>query len=120
MLVPFYNQQQVEQLRLYWRRHGEGGDGDSSRVDTRFVIDVELSRVGRLQLDGLVRPRRLDLVIRSAEPFPRAISREITDVFLTAIEATGMAGTLSLQNRGDFVETTSPNHTAGAEGGLFV
>ncbi len=120
MLVPFYNQQQVEQLRMYWRRGGEDDDGDSSRVDTRFVIDVELSRMGHLQLDGLVRPRRLDLVIRTAEALPSMIRREINDVFTTASEATGMAGTLSFQARGDFVEIAPPSHPSGTEGGLVV
>lgn len=120
MLVPFYNQQQFEQLRMFWRRGGEDGDGDASRTDTRFVIDVELSRMGHLQLDGLVRPRRLDLVIRTATPLPAEVRREINTVYGSASEAVGLSGGLSFQAHGEFIDLSPPRHREGMTEGLVV
>ncbi|HYG87603.1 MAG TPA: hypothetical protein VD978_15195 [Azospirillum sp.] len=79
--------------------------GDEERADaaehdgrgSRFLIDLELSRFGPLQLDGLVRPRRFDLILRSHAPLPPELRAELTDVFADSVSTVGYAGTLSFQ-----------------------
>jgi hypothetical protein len=74
-------------------------DDDKGDTETRFVLDVGLSRLGRIQLDGLIgeRDKRLDLIIRSQQPLPGAMRNDIRDIFINAGEITGMKGGLSFQ-----------------------
>ncbi|HEX9701708.1 MAG TPA: hypothetical protein VGA19_02570, partial [Rhodospirillales bacterium] len=53
--IPFYNGNEIEQIRLHMRRAGDDEeDEEKGRKGNRFVIDINLSRFGRFQLDGLV------------------------------------------------------------------
>lgn len=107
-LVPFYNGTAIEAIRLFMRRRGgreKGKKGDPE--GTRFVVDVELSRLGRLQLDGLVRgkKKRFDLILRTARPLPSEMQQDIRRIFVEAGELTGVAGGISFQaTPANFVE----------------
>lgn len=98
-LVPFFHQQQLEQLRLYLKPYGGDEDEDSGPEGTRFIIDVDLSNLGRMQFDGLVRDdhKRLDLIVRSHEPLPRRMQDDIRTIFEEANELTGVVGGLTFQ-----------------------
>ncbi|MFQ5619338.1 MAG: hypothetical protein ACE5FR_10225 [Rhodospirillales bacterium] len=99
-LIPFHNGAQIERIRLFLRRHGEDGEGGTGgRRGTRFVIDVELERFGRLQLDGLVRARnrRLDLIVRTGSPLPPRMHDDIRRIFRDATELTGIKGAVAFQ-----------------------
>jgi len=56
ILIPFHNGNQIEQIRLYRRSAGEQQDDgeEKGRKGTRFVVELDLARIGRFQLDGLV------------------------------------------------------------------
>ena len=99
-LIPLHNGAQIERIRLFLRRHGEDEEeGAGGRRGTRFVIDVELERFGRLQLDGLVRARnkRLDLIVRTALPLPPQMHDDIRRIFRDATELTGIKGAVAFQ-----------------------
>ncbi len=99
-LIPVHNGAQIERIRLFLRGHGEDEEeGTGSRKGTRFVIDVELDRFGRLQLDGLVRARnkRLDLIVRTATPLPPQMHDDIRRIFRDANELTGITGGVGFQ-----------------------
>jgi hypothetical protein len=80
----------VEPLRLYLRRRESGPERDLA--GQRFVIEAELSRLGAVQLDGLVRGNRLDLVLRSHTPLPQALRDEATALFRSTSAAAGYFG----------------------------
>ncbi len=90
----------VEPLRLYVRRDDDtpeaGDDG------TRFVLEAELSRLGALQLDGLVRQKRLDVVLRSHAPLPPALRAEAASVFRSASAAHGFSGEIAFATVAQF------------------
>ncbi|MEE8280097.1 MAG: hypothetical protein V3R55_05290, partial [Alphaproteobacteria bacterium] len=99
-LIPVHNGDQIERIRLFLRGHGEDEEeGIGDRKGTRFVIDVELDRFGRLQLDGLVRARnkRLDLIVRTAAPLPAQMHDDIRRIFRDANELTGITGGVGFQ-----------------------
>ena len=105
-LIPFYSEQELQQLRLYSRRHGSDDEGDGPS-GTRFVIDVDLSRLGRLQIDGLVRNggKHLDLIVRTEAPLPDEMAGDIRQIFGDAKELTGFTGGIAFQAAPpDFVE----------------
>lgn len=76
---------------------GKGADKDRPPKGSRFVIDVDLSRLGPLQLDGMVRERRFDLILRSRTPLDTGLRDELTGVFSTSVGAVGFAGSLLFQ-----------------------
>lgn len=102
--LPFFDGQQHQQLRFFLRdRHGgardSGAEGDEA---TRFVLDVELSRLGELQLDGLVRDKRFDLILRSRQPLPERMRREISSIFEEASTIAGSRGQVAFQASTDW------------------
>lgn len=110
--MPFLSGGVVEPVRLFVRRppDGEGaaaggGRGDKNN-DHRFVVDLNLSRMGRLQLDGLVRreERLFDLIIRTGAPLDTEIRRDILGIFTNASELVGTKGTVSFQAGGRWLD----------------
>ena len=105
-VIPFNAQTSIEQLRLLTRRPPRDEPGKDSDA-ARFVVDVTLSRLGRIQLDGLVRrkDKRLDLMVRTAAPLPQDMRNDIRRLFTRASEATGINGLLQFEARANgFVE----------------
>ncbi len=74
MVLPFLADAGVQPLRLYLRRGGSAAGGTDE--DTRFVIETEMSRLGAFQFDGMVRGKRLDLVLRSHAPLAPELRQE--------------------------------------------
>ena len=99
--VPMLNGQALEAVQVHVRRvnveDGGGGGGEREARGSRFLLDLELSRFGPLQLDGLVRPQRFDLILRSHAPLPAELNVELSGVFADSLGAMGFTGTLSFQ-----------------------
>ncbi|MCG5243663.1 hypothetical protein MCW82_28205, partial [Azospirillum doebereinerae] len=77
----------------------EGGEGrEKSKPGSRFLIDVDLSRLGPVQLDGLVRPNHFDLILRSHVALPPELRVELIQVFADSVRALGYTGGLSFQS----------------------
>ena len=124
-LIPFFNGADIEQARLFLHPYG-GGDArdEGSPKGTRFIIDVDLSRFGRMQLDGLAQDKdknkRLDLIVRSNEPLPSAMQNDIRTIFREANELIGIEGGLIFQAApANFVEI-APDDEPDAGSDLFA
>ncbi|NQU59231.1 MAG: hypothetical protein HQ513_18525 [Rhodospirillales bacterium] len=98
-LIPINTGAQIEQIRMLMRQHGGDEEDESETSDNRFIIDVELTTFGRLQLDGLVRNngKSLDLIIRSEAPLSETMHNDIRSIFLEAAELTGLKGGVNFQ-----------------------
>lgn len=103
--LPFGEADALGRLQFYVRRGAGdddtaegGGRRGGGRSDTRrFVIDVEFTRLGAMQLDGLVWPGHLDLMLRTRDLLPQRLKAEIGAIFRGSLEAVGFAGTLGFQ-----------------------
>jgi hypothetical protein len=84
------------------RRDDDEEDGDRaadrSAGGTRFLVDVNLSRLGPLQLDGLARPKRLDLIIRSRDALATPLQGELKQIFAGTVAELRLAGDLVFQS----------------------
>lgn len=117
-LIPFGQPPDIQQIRILTRRQARDEDDPQPANDsTRFVIDVDLSNVGRMQLDGLVRDKdkRVDLMVRSDRPLPARMRDEIRRIFAEANDIAGIGGTVGFQSTpANFVEidtkTILPDH----------
>ncbi|GAB6054639.1 hypothetical protein JCM17960_34590 [Magnetospira thiophila] len=110
--LPMFDGQELSQIRLMVRDHPSEDDpkeGRDTQEETRFIIDVDLSRMGRLQMDGLVRPgdRRFDLILRTVSPLAAEVRDHIRELFRDSSEITGFIGGISFQIGGGFVEPPS-------------
>ncbi|SDD94180.1 hypothetical protein [Kordiimonas lacus] len=72
------------------------GEDDENGDAQRFVVEVQFSILGAIQLDGLVRENRFDLAMRSEKPLPAALRHEASDLFNSALAANGYNGQLTI------------------------
>lgn len=98
--LPLSSGAEIEPAQLLMRRHG-GGQQETEKTDpgTRFVVEVSLSKLGRLQFDGLVRDdgKRLDLIVRSDSPLPPSLHGDIRTLFTRSSEISGLRGDVGFQ-----------------------
>lgn len=80
----------------------EGDDAKGAREKTtRFILNLHLSRMGDMQLDGFVQKKRFDLILRSEEKLPATIRQELLQKFTSGLEQTGMDGSMRFQTRAE-------------------
>ena len=100
-LIPLYSEEGLQQVRLFTRKLSDENDDDNENKPkgTRFLIDVNLSKVGRLQLDGIVEKadKRLDMIIRTSNKLPDPMRQDLMQIFIKANEIVGMNGGMSFQ-----------------------
>lgn len=121
-LVPFSSGMGLEQFQMHTRGQFEKGDDGKENKCTRFIIDVSLSRLGRIQLDGFVRGKgkRLDLIVRSDSPLPKKMRRDISKVYIDFTEAVAVSGQITFQADQKFVEISMPQLTDHPNKGIVI
>jgi len=123
--IPLAWQNEVDKLVIY--TSNEDGDANedeqqSKGSKTRFVVDISLSHIGPLQLDGLFSGSlgdasgetrgRLDLVLRTEQGFSKAMKQQMREAYKSALDETHITGELSFQDHTlDWVRIT-PSETA--------
>lgn len=85
-------------VRLYLSRRKPGPE-----EGTRFALEAELSRLGPIQLDGLLRGHRLILVVRSHRGMTPELRQELRGVFQQSIARSGLTGDLSFATAASFL-----------------
>jgi hypothetical protein len=100
--IPLYAQQQFQAMTLYVHhdrdaRQQQSGDSADSNKKLRFLIDMSLSKLGAMQIDGFVQPKKLDMVLRSETLLPDGTHNEMRAAYIKALDAVGYAGTLHFQ-----------------------
>lgn len=101
--LPLWDDGQLQQINLFYRGP-RGGKKDDDKEDngTRFVVEVNFTRLGSCQLDGLVGKGRFDLMVRSHRDLPETARREISGLFAQAREIGKYAGELTFQTASRF------------------
>jgi len=105
----------VERVRVVVRE--TDGDEDARKKGgggTRFLVDLDLSRLGPLQLDGMFRKetRSLEMMIRTHAPLPETMRVDLAGLFANSNAAMNLKGGLSFQ-----VVKKFPDPLAGPAGG---
>jgi hypothetical protein len=121
-LVPFHAGTQIDLVRFFVKqgRHGKNDDDDGTD-GTRFVLDVKLSTLGRMQFDGLLKEKhkRFELIVRSENRLTRTMRDDIRTIFHDAAEMTRTKGGISFKTAPpDFVEIAAAAPTEGPSGVL--
>jgi hypothetical protein len=100
LTLPLMTGAAVQPLRFYLRRRND--EPDAPDEGSRFVLEAELSRLGALQLDGMVRGNRLDVVLRSHAPLPPDLRAEAAGVFRSSSAAHGLTGDIAFATVANF------------------
>jgi hypothetical protein len=113
-ILPFLGQASVRPMRLYRKRHEDKDAGGKSKgkPSERFMLEVELKRMGPLQFDGLIRERRFDLVVRSRDPFAPPLQKLVEQVFQDGLLLTGWSGEIGFSRIGTFPMVPDPESSA--------
>lgn len=98
----------LQQVRLFTKRdRKQRQPGEPEKPDdTRFVLELDLTQLGELQLDGFVRkhPREVqfDMVIRSLLPLSPEIQQDILAIYNASGAIAGFRGGLTFQHVREF------------------
>lgn len=105
--MPFAYGADIDPITLYVHRPPEDEEkGAKGGSEQRFLLEVRMSVLGRIQLDGLVQKEtsRFDLIVRTAQPLPPVMCRDIAGIFAESGQLTGVRGQVSFQSGRSFVE----------------
>ncbi|MBI2234894.1 MAG: hypothetical protein HYU57_07945 [Micavibrio aeruginosavorus] len=104
MAIPMLVQGEIQKIHLYYRHQGGEREEDreeSKERSTRFIFDLNLSRMGDVQLDGLMKGTRFDLILRTHTPFSHTMQAVMRRKYLDVLEAGNLGGDLAFQTRKD-------------------
>jgi hypothetical protein len=100
--IPWQADGRVERIRLVIRE--DAGEDEAARKrkgggGTRFLLDLDLSRLGPLQLDGMFKKesRSFDMMVRTMAPLPEAMRTDLAGLFANTNAAMNLVGSLSFQ-----------------------
>ena len=108
LFFPLAVNGEIQQLRFFLKRDRKQKDNErqNNGDDTRFIIELDLSQMGELQLDGFVRkdPEKLefDLYIRSRTQLDPSLQQDIFSIYNKMAELTGFKGQLAFQTVQEF------------------
>ena len=112
--IPLLTEDGLSQLRLLVRDGGNNAGQDTDEGGVRFIVEVEMSRLGPFQFDGLTRKKHLDLVLRTQQELPKTVRETIRSIFGDTLSALGFSGTIAIRTVDVFpvapVETDVMDH----------
>jgi hypothetical protein len=98
LLMPVFDNGGISQLRLYVQRDGGKEDSeDGEPTGKRFMVDADFTRLGLLQLDGLVSGKRFDLVVRTTAALPDDLRKSINAIYTRSMDTAGFSGQLRFE-----------------------
>lgn len=97
--VPYLDGDKLQQFRFYVHQDNrQPKPGQSERdLARRFLIDVSLTRLGPIQIDGLVNQKKLDLIVRTVNGLPEDLRNDLRVRFAHAMEEVRYTGSLIFQ-----------------------
>lgn len=99
--VPLRHDEHLSQMQFYVRRQRDENekDRDGGKPATRFILNLSLSRMGALQLDGFIQKKSFDMILRTEDRLPFDMRQEIMKRFAAGLEQVHMQGGISFQTR---------------------
>jgi hypothetical protein len=109
-IIPFVTTMGLSQFKLHTQSQSSQKKDSNVANSSRFIIDISLSRIGRIQLDGFLRKKRkrLDLIVRVQQSLPREMRAEISMIYRNLAEKSNISGQITFQTNKKFVEIPIP------------
>lgn len=116
--LPLFWEGEIHKVRIHYKQEQKNTDSPDTQQgkQTRFVFDLNLDRMGKVQLDGLFRLPRLDLIVRTEEAFTQAMQANMRRLYADSLRQTQISGELSFQDSsGQWVTIQSEDGALGLE-----
>lgn len=105
LLFPVYDGKELNQARLHVKKFKEESANQVIQ-GTRFIVELDTSRYGEMQFDGLVRKmmpqKSFDLIIRSHEGLDAETKQGITEIFHSTQEVSRFKGGIEFSTNPQF------------------
>lgn len=107
--IPLLSGSVVEPVSLYLQRPNENefrrAQTDRKQAGVRFAVDINLTRLGKIQLEGLAhrQTRRFDLILRHQNALPPDFDAAVRGIFTQTLTALNYTGTIKVDRTDDFV-----------------
>lgn len=125
-LLPFYDGAQVQMAHAYVKRDLEDGSQKQKKQkeNARFIVEVEMSVFGPVQLDGFMRwpeasaenearpAPQFQLMLKTKKPLPQEVAGELTTLFTDTLAAHGLQGAMQMQVTEQFTQEHKQQHDA--------
>lgn len=105
--MPFLDSadQQIHRLPLYYKEWSDENkpdkDKDRRNKMLRFLFDLKLTRMGKVQVDGYMEDQRLDLILRTETVLSAQMQQSMRGMYKKAVEKSNLTGDLNFQTRLD-------------------
>jgi len=102
--LPMFWEGEIQRVTLYTRHESQNQQdehNDNKNGQTRFVFDLSLTRMGKVQLDGFLKDQRLDLVVRTENAFSQPMQQTMRQAYTGALDQTSLSGDLNFQGSTD-------------------
>ncbi len=112
-IIPFQQDQQIQPIQMLVRHqhtqssHDEKQNKDDQKEvkprNVRFLVNLNLSRLGKTQIDGYLKNKNMDMILRLERKMPDHLSNAIINRYGEVLETLGLKGKVSFQGMKDWV-----------------
>lgn len=100
--IPMQTQESAVPISLYVQdnlahKENDAEEHGKKNAVTRFVFEFDLTRMGEIQIDGLMRERNVDIFIRTRQELGPDMKRMVRSVYLDALEQSSLTGDVAFQ-----------------------
>jgi hypothetical protein len=98
LTLPMLYGHELSRIQLHYRdfeRDGDENQNAAKKTGTRFVMDLELTRMGPMQIDGFSIGNRLDVTLRSEQNMSAAMRESLRARYHDAVTGIGFTGDLN-------------------------
>ena len=116
--IPLLWEQQIHKIPLYYKHLPDEGAENEERKKRRlrFLFDLNLSRMGGVQVDGFMEAQKLDLIVRTKSPLSPPMQSRMKQLYAGAVERSNLTGELSFQFKPEhWVDFSQPLEMASVE-----
>jgi hypothetical protein len=105
--IPLMHEQEIHPVRMFVKKDRENEEKNKKKkTDTRFIIEVSLSVLGDIQIDGFVKHKekglQFDLMLRTLQPLLPEDEKAIFEIYNNAAQIAGFTGSLNISAVKDF------------------
>ncbi len=97
--IPLLWQNEISKVMFHVRKEPSEDGRDAKDSDqTRFVMDLSLTRMGDVQLDGMIRGKQVDLIVRTQTPISFHMQDAMRTAYSKALDGTDIYGEIGFQS----------------------
>lgn len=96
--IPLLWHNEISKVLFHVRKEPSEDERENAEGGTRFVMDVSLTRMGNVQIDGMVRGNRLDLIVRTENAISLSMQDAMRSAYAKALDGTDVYGDIGFQS----------------------